>query len=83
MPEDAYGYWDSGPARGGGSGYLSTLTATNEQLRKLTDVLHNVGIIREDEKLLTISALLGREINNMRCIHHDEAEELLQQFGVV
>lgn len=76
MPEDAYGYWDSSPARGSGRGYPGNLTATNGQLGKLSDVSHHVGVMREEEKLVTISALLGREINNLRCIHRDEAEEL-------
>lgn len=79
MPEDAYGYWDSGTA-GGGGGYLGNLTASNEQLGQLSDVLIHVGIIREEETLVTISALLGREINNMRCIYRAEAEDLLQRF---
>ena len=79
MPEDAYGYWDSGTV-GGGGGYLGNLTASNEQLGQLSDVLIHVGIIREEEKLVTISALLGREINNMRCIYRAEAEDLLQRF---
>jgi hypothetical protein len=82
VPEDEYGYWDSGSGGGSRARGLGQTIASNEQLGKLTDVLHSLGIVRQDDKLQTLSALLEREITNMRCIHMDEAEDLLQRLGV-
>jgi hypothetical protein len=85
MPEDAYGYWDSGSAP-----YASRIstasrtssTASTLQLGALTDVLHGLGIFREDEKLVVIAALLGREVPSLRALRAAEAAELLVALGV-
>jgi hypothetical protein len=78
MPEDEYGYWDSGPPSGGSP---IRAAASNAQLSALTDVLHKMGIFHEDEKLLTVAALLGREISTLRALRVDEAETLLKMLG--
>lgn len=79
MPEDAYGHWDSGSHSGSSP---IRAAASNTQLGALTNVLYKMGIFSDNDKLLAVSELLGRQVSIFRGIRRDEADDLLALLGV-
>jgi hypothetical protein len=79
VPEDAYGHWDSGTYSGSSP---VNAPATNIQLGALTDVLRKMGIFSDEDKLRTVSQLVGRELTVLRGLRRDEANDLLKLLRV-
>jgi hypothetical protein len=54
--------------------------ASNRQLSALTDVLHKLRVLTDQDMLLTVSQLSGRVVAAWRALRRDEAESLLARL---
>ena len=69
------------PEAAGGSAPVRP-AASNFQLGALTDVLHKLRILTDQDTLLTVSQLLGRDLAVLRAVRRDESGNLLARLTV-